>query len=157
MINMKWNVPKLREMMVEEINNHLGMAYNFGGFGEPIDHGLDCSGLAMRALWSAGFNLRDRTAYSLWMLFRECVIPRQEAEPGDLYFYGRPVNHVMVCYRKWNDKYRMLAGACSGNSSTKTLDEAWRRVAYVKIVRDTYWSNNLVGVVNPFKLNEGGK
>ena len=143
----------LREMVVREINRHIGAPYVYGGQGRPVDSGIDCSGLVIRCLYAAGLNLgTDMNAASLREYFRGCEIKRNQARPGDLYFYGKPVQHVCVCYKVWDveKNYRMIVGANGGSSSTKTITAAWNTGAFVKVERDIYWLSKLNCVINPF-------
>lgn len=144
----------LRKLMITELEKHVGYHYNYGSNGFELDKGIDCSGLVMKGLWAAGFNIQDKSVSGLITHFKDCEIKRYQAQIGDLYFYGKPdAYHVCICFRVWDAKknYRMLIGANSGDNKTKNdLKRAWDRDAYVKVIKDTYWLNNLNCIINPF-------
>lgn len=141
--------PTPRERFVIELIKYLGSPYKYGG---QDRNGIDCSGLVVNCLKAAGFEIEDMTAAGLRKHFKDCEIEKKDAQVGDLYFYGKSrINHVCVCYSVWDENYKILAGANSGTSKTKTFDDAWKSDAFVKLVRDNYWSSQFVCVINPFK------
>ncbi len=68
----------------------MGDMYVFGAAG-PIY--WDCSGLTMRAFGSAGVALPHSAAYQ-YSYGR--YVPRNQLRPGDLVFFGRPIDHVGI-------------------------------------------------------------
>ena len=144
----------LRKKMAECLRTYASeiVPYQYGG--ESI-LGIDCSGLAKKALLSAGYHLwkSDMCAAEIREWFKGCEIDRKLSKPGDLYFYGKSgISHVCICYKIWDVSKNMkfLVGANSGTPNTKNIDVAWENDAHVKIVKETYWSENFVCVVNPF-------
>lgn len=142
----------LRLCMKSKMDELLGTLYQYGG-SYPHTYGLDCSEFACNVLIAAEFKIPDMTAADLRKYFKGCEIYRYQARVGDLYFYGKTrVSHVCMCYKVINEKsnYRILAGANSGTSKTKTEKYAWDHDAFVKLVKDTYRIDELDCIVNPF-------
>ena len=68
----------------------MGDMYVFGAAG-PVY--WDCSGLTMRAFGAAGVSLPHSAAYQ-YSFGR--FVPRNQLRPGDLVFFGRPIDHVGI-------------------------------------------------------------
>ncbi|MGH8868627.1 MAG: NlpC/P60 family protein [Actinomycetes bacterium] len=99
-----------RDQMIEFARRYLGSEYVWGGAGTP-NRGIDCSGLVLQALYSAGLDPRpisvDKHVRPAYRTSRELYIhdglrhvKRSEKRRGDLIFYeknstGR-VNHVAI-------------------------------------------------------------
>ncbi len=68
----------------------LGDKYVFGAAGMTT---WDCSGLTMRAFKSAGVSLphSSRAQYRYGK-----AIPKNQLQPGDLVFFGKPISHVAI-------------------------------------------------------------
>lgn len=142
-----------RKVFLQALESILGYPYIWGG--ESPDVGFDCSG-AIRQCWiSAGFHMpTDRTAQSMCVDFwKDCYIEHDEAEPGDLFFYGsnmKNITHAMIVLRRWPNGRLILAGARGGNASTINSDVAYAQWALVDICSENYWQRNFVVAVNPF-------
>ena len=127
----------------------LNTPYKWGG-ATPMD-GLDCSGFALVLLKSVGLvaGLRDMTAdYMddyLIQLGGEII---DKPKMGSFIFYGSDyrAKHVMYCI---ND-YQCI-GAQGGGSRTKTIDNAVRDEAYVKILPWNY-RNDIIQIININKI-----
>jgi len=70
----------------------LGIPYKWGG---KTSLGFDCSGLVQSVLKVCGIHA-PRDAYQQKEYFNEIELPMDEAEPGDLHFFGRngTITHV---------------------------------------------------------------
>jgi cell wall-associated NlpC family hydrolase len=133
-----------RSKFVSLIKQEIGQPYQWGG--------MDCSGLVNYCLDRADFPLpTDLTAAMLAEYFRKKTIPRLQAPPGSLFFYGAPVSHVMVVIEHWDNGTIILAGARGGTSKTKTLDDATRDRAFVQSVWGDYWLSKFNCAVDPFQ------
>lgn len=160
----KMIIQRERMAMFKEMQRCIGFPFEYGSNGisgyenneftrRDWIGSFDCSGFALHILRYGGFSLQDMTAKTLRSKFRGCEIQRKDAMPGDLYFYGKKsISHVCVCYCVWNKRknYRLLIGANSGTSRTKSIDDAWKRNAMVKITRDNYRLRDLACIINPF-------
>jgi len=107
----------------------LGLPYVWGG-DDPVQ-GFDCSGFVIEILKSVGVLPRegDWTADGLWRRFRDKEVPSPTL--GCLVFWfnieGRAV-HVEFCL---DDK--LAIGASGGGRNVKTMQDAVRQNAYIKI------------------------
>lgn len=105
----------------------MGTLYSYGGRSRL---GIDCSGVLDLALFEAG-GPDWRLTHNTDRLWRE-LPPTVEPEPGDPVFYGGKadddVDHVML----WLP-FGLVFGAAGGDSSTRTMEEATRKNARVKV------------------------
>ena len=109
--------------------NYLGHWYTWGG-DDPA--GFDCSGLVIEVLKSVGLLPRggDWTAHSLWQIFR----PERVDQPseGCLVFY-RNADRSRVVHVEYCLNGGVSIGASGGGSTTRTIDDAIRQNAFIKI------------------------
>ncbi len=134
----------VRDAVIESARLKIGRPYLWGG---QTDAGYDCSGFVVDCLLSAGVYLSDMNASGLAKEFHHYHKFVGAAEPGDLLFYGedgQDPDHVMMVLDVWqntDDGWPMmwLVGARGGDSSTKTMEEAYDRQAFVDVVRGDYW------------------
>lgn len=144
-----------RAMALEIAWRYLGKPYRWGG-DDPMA-GFDCSGFIVEILQSVGLIARrkDFTAHGLWEFFsaQGCQI-EGPADPYDgcLVFYSQfpatPAIHVEMCLNG-----KLSIGASGGGSSTKSLQDAIDRNAYIKI-RPFRSRQGIKGFLDPFKTKE---
>lgn len=136
-----------RKMALKVADRFLGKPYIWGG-DDPM-RGFDCSGFVIEILKSVGLLPRkgDWTANGLKNLFENC----ETIEPlaGCLVFWGRTPNdrnaiHVEMCVSD-----ELAIGASGGGSRTKTVNDAIRQNAYIKI-RNFYERPNIIFYADPF-------
>ncbi len=109
---------------VQLARNYLGVPYRWGG-SDP-DTGLDCSGLTQLVYRRLGVSLprvsRDQAQVGT------AVASLDEAQPGDLVFFGEPIDHVGI----YSGNGRMVEAPHTGaNVRERTITEtptAIRRV-----------------------------
>lgn len=138
-----------RDLMMRVAWHYLGTPYIWAG-DDPS--GFDCSGFAVECLQSVGLLPRqgDWTAGSLRDRFRKSPVFASFVKPGDLVFWraaeadASPIIHVEIMI----DDFRSI-GASGGGSANTTIDEAWRRNAYIK-VRPYASRPFCAGIYNPF-------
>ena len=114
-----------RDLALRVAWHYLGTPYRWGG-DDPS--GLDCSGLVIEVLQSAGVFPRgqDTTADGLMRKYE----PKAAPEPADLIFWrtsGSRAFHVGIVI----DPRTHYLGAEGGGSRTKTEGDAWAQNAYV--------------------------
>ena len=107
----------------------VGLPYRWGG-DDPMS-GFDCSGLVQEILASVGEDPPgDQTADALFRYFlNRGTLDRRRA--GSLAFFGRlgnGITHVGFMIDSW----RMIEAA-GGGSTTRTLKDATRQNAYIRI------------------------
>lgn len=104
--------------------------YRWGG-DDPV-WGFDCSGMVIEGLKGAGRFDRDKddTAAGLAKRYPVATPPYQ---PGVLLFWGAPaITHVEAIWDVING-HPFTIGASGGGSTTRTVEDAARFNAYVKI------------------------
>lgn len=104
---------------------------------------FDCSGLVTWCLKELG-GPDWRQSHSSARLFDKLPsVPLDQIQPGDLALYGPPhkVTHVMIV-----SDYGTVIGASNGDSTTRTLDDAKRRKACVKVKPNIKYRPDLRGV-----------
>jgi len=117
-----------RKMVLRIAYHYLGTWYQWGG-DDP--RGFDCSGLAIECLKSVGVlpYFGDWTAHQLFTLF---PIRPANPKPGDLVFWasssGNRIRHVEIAVSD-----ELSIGASGGGSGVRTVDDAVRENAYIKI------------------------
>jgi len=109
--------------------SYLGKPYLWGG-DDPIA-GFDCSGFVIEILKSVGVLPKDGdwTAHKLYEMFKakEYNYPAE----GHLAFWGRTkehMTHIEYCIDE-----NLSIGASGGGSKTKTIQDAFKQNAYIKI------------------------
>lgn len=122
-----------------------GHWYLWGG-DDPA--GFDCSGLVCECMQAIGqiHRSHDHTAQSMWDLWR--AGRRPTGLPGDLVFWydntGKRVIHVEIVVSD-----SLSIGASGGGSSCKTIEDAKRLNAFIK-VRPWASRANVAGFINPY-------
>ncbi len=120
----------------------LGKPYYYGG-STPMQ-GLDCSGLVVEIMKAFGLIRfgEDATAGALAVSFHEKV---SQADLGDLAFFGKPehIDHIGFCL---NETLMLEAGG--GFANTKSIDEAIKREAFVKI-RPIHYRKDFLFITRP--------
>lgn len=114
--------------LIDYAKSFVGRPYRWGG-DDPMA-GFDCSGLAQEILSSVGFDPPgDQTAHMLWKHLAENGA-KEKATAGALVFFGKKerVTHVGFMIDSWR-----MVEAGGGGSRTKTLDDAIKQNAYIRI------------------------
>ena len=125
------------EIFMWVILDYHGKPYTWGG-DDPMA-GFDCSGHAIAGLKSAGRIPRkmDYSADGLWHIFFRSLPPIAQSPlvsipmPGNLAFWfdnQRTAVHVAVCLN-----HEFYIGAEGGGKFVKTLDDAIKHNAFIKI------------------------
>lgn len=108
----------------------LGSWYKWGG-DDPS--GFDCSGFVIECLkaWGKFPRKQDTTANLLKARFMDRIAHAPDILPGTLVFWLSPQGrayHVEICINDWQS-----IGASGGGSNTKTMSDAIRDNAFIKI------------------------
>lgn len=119
-----------REVALLIAERHLGTFYTWGG-DDPSS--FDCSGLMIEALKSSGVFPRkgDDTADGLRGRYE--AVPSGERKAGDLVFWLNASGKAFHVGMVWGDPAEWYIGAEGGGSSTKTIEDAIARNAFVKL------------------------
>jgi cell wall-associated NlpC family hydrolase len=138
------NETQKRQIVLDVARRNWGKFYTWGG-DDPSS--FDCSGLVIECLKSVGVLARggDWTAAQLWKMFSEnqVVIP----DSGDLVFWensNHKVVHVEIVLNR-----ELSLGASGGGSFVRTVDDAIKYNAFVKI-RPITSRAGVRGYVNPY-------
>lgn len=138
------NETQKRQIVLDVAWRNWGKFYTWGG-DDPS--AFDCSGLVIECLKSVGVLSRggDWTAAQLWKMFSEnqVVIP----DSGDLVFWensNHKVVHVEIVLNR-----ELSLGASGGGSFVRTVDDAIKYNAFVKI-RPITSRTGVRGYVNPY-------
>ena len=137
-----------REIYLNNVLNQAGKPYLWGAWGPDA---FDCSGLVSFGL---GFK-EKKCAADLFLMFKTAQIPKAQALPGSIFFYGpspAKIDHVMTVLQHWPNGTLTLIGARGGDSETTTLDIAAAKGAMVDVTVGTYWSSHFQYAVDPFQL-----
>lgn len=122
----------------------IGKWYKWGG-DDPS--GFDCSGLAIECLKAVGKLPRkfDTTAAGLQNMYKDKTV--ETASAGCLVFWtssSGKIIHVEICLDEF-----LAVGASGGGSKTRTVDDAIRHNAFIK-VRPMKSRARIHSIVNPF-------
>ncbi|WP_426747238.1 NlpC/P60 family protein [Myxococcus faecalis] len=139
-----------RARFVAFVLSQIGAPYRWGAKGERDtrtgQRSFDCSGLVTAALRHVGGpDLRDtHNTDRLWADFQPVGLAG-ELLPGDLVLYHhhkdrRDAEHVMV-----HVGAGVVVGASGGGSSTRTLEDAARADARVKVYDSMHYRAGLMG------------
>ncbi len=138
-----------RRRAVLYLQKWVGHFYLWGG-DDPS--GFDCSGLILEVLKSVGIvkHTIDVTANYLYMTFK-----KQHKEKGGMgylvfWFSGDTATHVEMMI----DEHHVI-GASGGGSSTKTVADAIKQNAFVKMRPIRYRGRNYK-ICDPFMKHKGG-
>lgn len=127
----------------------VGTPYIWGG-DDPT--GFDCSGFVQELLASVGIDpAGDQSSNGLYRHFKKDGFQLDFPLPGSLCFYGseNKITHVAFSI----DNFRVVEAA-GGNANTKTLEDAARQNAYVR-VRPYDRRSDLIAIILPHYHLEG--
>lgn len=117
--------------VVETAKRMLGLPYIWGG-NSHLTGGVDCSGLALESLRSAGEGPPgDATAQGIFDWFSGGKASWNAYKPGALIFFGESaskITHVAVLINS-----HVMIEAAGGDSTTTSVEEAIRRNAFVRM------------------------
>jgi len=136
-------MPSNKDLALKYIWEFAGIPYLWGG-DSPLE-GFDCSGLCVEFLQAAGLMDpgEDATAHGLYLKFKN-----KQSLPGAgcLVFWFREGKaiHVEIMVSR-----SQTLGASGGGSKTKTIAEAIKQNAYVKL-RPVNHRGDIYKIVNPF-------
>lgn len=124
-----------REISLKVAESYLGRPYTWAG-DDPMA-GFDCSGLIVECLKASGVIPRrtDLTANMMMQKDEWPEVALDELRPGDLVFFGNTpshADHIEMVYRAYLGRVFTI-GASGGGSQTKTLADAIRDNAFIKI------------------------
>ena len=143
------NENQMRNLVVKQAWNFLGLPYKWGG-DDPLA-GFDCSGFIIELLKSVGVLPRkgDWTAHLLWDKFQPYYTGTGAIQHGDLVFWrsagGGKIIHVELLLNSV-----VAIGAGGGGSATKTVGDAIKQNAYIKI-RPFASREKIAGFCNPYR------
>ena len=137
-----------KEITTKYAWSFLGTFYKWGG-DDPS--GFDCSGFCLELLQAVGLVSRktDYTAQGLYNKFQENEV--KDPEEGCLVFWGE--NDKRIVHIEYCISAELSIGASGGGSRTRTVGDAVRDNAFIKI-RPFRSRSGIVGFVNPFLLRE---
>ena len=134
-----------RELAVKYLWHWLGTPYSYGG---DDFSSMDCSGIVIEVLQSVGIlpHQYDNTAHGLYLKYKDNLVEGDKVRPGCLVFWFRngKARHVMMLYT-----YGYVIGACGGGSDTKTIKDAIRDNAFIKM-RPIGYDGDSYKICDPF-------
>lgn len=110
----------------------VGMPYIWGGAHPSL--GYDCSGLVQEFLAAGGLDpAGDQTAQSLYSTMKDSckILLKSETEAGALVFFGNDFSNLTHVAFAIDERHMIEAGG--GGRSTKTVQDAIARVAFVRV------------------------
>ena len=134
-------MPSNKDLALKYIWQYCGTPYLWGGAG-PF---FDCSGLAVEFLQAAGlmYSNEDATAHGLYLKFKN-----KQSLPGAgclvFWFKDGHAVHVEIMVSR-----SQTLGASGGGSKTKTIADAIKQNAYVKL-RPVNHRGDIYKITNPF-------
>lgn len=127
-----------RDLALAVLWKYYGAWYTWGADAAGEGGATDCSGLVQQPLKAVGAMPRgvDETAEMLRQRFVESI-DDELAEPGGLVFWlddsGKAVHVEMVVFVDPDDDRIYSMGASGGGASVKTIDDAIKANAFVKV------------------------
>ena len=142
---------RLRERAVSYLDKWIGHFYLWSG-DDPS--GFDCSGLIVEVLQGVGLipHKSDYTANGLYGMFKDRK--RSHGRKGHLVFWMNPTQDRMIHVEMMVDNYHAV-GASGGGSRTKTIADAIRDNAFVKMRPLGYRGLNYK-ICDPFAVSKEG-
>lgn len=117
-----------RDLALKVAWSYLGKFYTWGG-DDPS--GFDCSGLVIECLKTVGAFPRKGDATADMLRKRYPQVDQTNVLPGDLVFWMRAMRAVHVAMVI--DPIDLYIGAEGGGSRTKTVEDAIRSNAFIKV------------------------
>jgi len=137
-----------KDILIMFFQSSLNINYKWGG-DNPFE-GFDCSGFVQEALSAIGLDPPgDQTSDALYRYFKNPLKARQNIlQFGSLLFFGteKKIKHVAIALN-----HNEMIEAGGGGSKTKTIDDAIRDKAYVRI-RQIKRRSDLVASILPIEL-----
>ena len=135
----------LRTKAVFYLEKWIGHFYLWAG-DDPS--GFDCSGLILEVLQSVGLikHGEDMTADALYRKFKDSE--RKKGGTGYLVFWFTPYKDKAIHVEMMVDEYHTV-GASGGGSKTKTIADAIKHNAFVKM-RPVYYRGLNFKICDPF-------
>lgn len=141
----------LRNRAVLYLEKWIGHFYLWSG-DDPS--GFDCSGLIVEVLQSVGL-IKHKSDYSADMLYRKYKDrSREQGHKGCLLFWLNNMQTKAVHVEMQIDDFHTI-GASGGGSKTKTIADAIRDNAFVKMRPLGYRGLNYK-ICDPFAISRGG-
>jgi len=142
---------RLRERAISYLEKWIGHFYLWSG-DDPS--GFDCSGLIVEVLQGVGLipHKSDYTANALYGIFKDRK--RSHGRKGHLVFWMNSTQDRMIHVEMMVDNYHVV-GASGGGSKTKTIADAIRDNAFVKMRPLGYRGLNYK-ICDPFAVSKEG-
>ena len=142
---------RIRECAINYLQKWIGHFYLWQG-DDP--HGFDCSGLIVEVLQSVGL-LKHKSDYSADMLYLKYNDRmRERGYKGCLVFWLNNAQTKAIHIEMMSDNLHTI-GASGGGSKTKTIADAIRDNAFVKMRPLGYRGLNYK-ICDPFAISRGG-